>query len=490
MSGAVHTSRRKAFFAEPIIQMIGLHVMLIILVAAGTLGLEQYVRKVYYEPAEHEVENRRSRSRLAEVIVGTLKDIEVEYRRLADCSSRKSVALHSGNLEASCREIRKALIVLENGGDYTHVRLANFYDKDEFSEFIHHERDADDGLLIYGINIAPKLEELLERIRKTEQIVLEEKIGDGVVRSGELRLVTLQTEALLLRLRESANKVFYDIRESNAATFEEIGAIRKKTQTAVLLINILSSCVVVGVALIISWKIFVILRSQRVTEAQNLKLSTLVEQNPSAIVITDLDGVIEYVNPAFLQLTGYSREESIGEKTSIIKSGMTPDAVYKDLWETIEAGKIWFGRLRNKRKNGTLFDEEVVISPVRDAGGRMINYVSVKLNITDKVELEEEQRRTHLSMKAIVDNLPIGVVLVNRRKEIIEINAEASRIFGFADLQSAEDFFLGRPCRDAFCDADCGKCPILDLHQEGESFVEKTVTLNKKDPHPEKCDHD
>ena len=189
-----------------------------------------------------------------------------------------------------------------------------------------------------------------------------------------------------------------------------LSAFESERRPTVLLVNI---CFQSGGwwawALLISWKIFLILRAQRATEAQNRKLSTLVEQNPSAIVITDLDGVIEYVNPAFLQISGYHRDEVIGQKINLIKSGVTPDEVYRELWETIEAGEVWFRvGFGTKEKMAACLMKRWLFRRCGMRIGCMINYVSVKLNITEKVRLEEEQRRVHLSMKAIVDNLPLG----------------------------------------------------------------------------------
>ncbi|MBN2162735.1 MAG: PAS domain S-box protein [Pontiellaceae bacterium] len=468
----------RSFLAEPIIQMIITHVAMIIIVATGILSTGRFARANYYEPADREIENRLAQGKLAEVMVGMLKDISVDYRRLLDCENNKSVALYTGQLRATCSEINQALKVLEHGGSYTHEQLVNFYDKDVISETIDYRAEAKHKTSIYQIDIEPKLDELQDRISETETLVLE-SIADRSTKNPTLRLTELQTEALLHRLTESANKVFYDIRESNKATLAEIRQIRDRVQTIVLLVNIVANIFVVGVALVISYKIFLILKKQQETETQNRRLSTLVEQNPSAIVITDLDGTIEYVNPAFLKISGYEYDEVIGCKPSVIKSDETPEHVFEDLWGTITAGDVWSDRLCNKRKDGSLFYEQVVISPVRNARGEIINYVSVKLDITQMVALEEEQKRTALSMKSIVDNLPLGVALINKQKRIIELNQEAARILGCSTPEEANRRFLGRECRAAFCDSEFESCPIIDQGKNGVYFAEKTISLNQ-----------
>lgn len=468
----------KSFLSEPIIQMIILHVGMIIMVASGILAAEQHARTAYYEPADREIENREARGKLAGAMVSMLKDMSVDYRRLVASENVKSAELYASQLLDTCAEVSEALNVLENGGSYTYVQLVNFYDKDTIFETISYQAPEEHDTSIYTIDIKPKLEELTGHIGQTQDLVLD-TISTGDHAGSRLRLVDLQTEALLHRIKESANKVFYDIRTSNASTAAKSAHIRKRVETAVLLVNLVATLFIVGVALIISVKIFSILRTQRKTEALNRQLSTLVEQNPSAIVITDLDGAIEYVNPAFLKSTGYEREEVIGQNPRILKSDRTSDQVVKELWDTITAGNVWSDRLCNRRKDGSLFYEQVVISPVRDAAGKIINYVSVKLDVTKIVQMEEEQQRTHLSMKTIVDNLPLGVVLVNRNKRIIDLNQEAARILGCETMEAAEKMFVGHECREAFCDTEFDSCPILDLGREGVYFVEKNITLNR-----------
>ena len=116
----------------------------------------------------------------------------------------------------------------------------------------------------------------------------------------------------------------------------------------------------------------------RESEVELIKLSSAVEQSPAVVVITDIEGNIEYVNPKFTELTGYSIEEAIGENPRILKSDKTSSEVYEDLWKTIMSGNEWRGEFCNKKKNGELFWEYGIISPVRDKKGVITNYISIK----------------------------------------------------------------------------------------------------------------
>ncbi len=136
-------------------------------------------------------------------------------------------------------------------------------------------------------------------------------------------------------------------------------------------------------------------------EAQISKLFRAVEQCTVSIVITDTKGTIEYVNPEFSLITGYSFEESIGQNPRILKSGEQRSEVYKELWKTITSGKVWYGELRNRKKNGELYWESVSISPVRDTRDVITHFVGVKEDITERRKAED-QIKSSLKEKEIL----------------------------------------------------------------------------------------
>ena len=113
------------------------------------------------------------------------------------------------------------------------------------------------------------------------------------------------------------------------------------------------------------------------------ELSQAVEQSPVNVVITDLDGNIEYVNRRFTQVTGYTLAEAIGKNPRILKSGHTSDEEYRSLWRTITAGGEWSGKFLNKAKDGTLFWERAWITSIKDEAGRITRFFSVKEDITE-----------------------------------------------------------------------------------------------------------
>ena len=123
------------------------------------------------------------------------------------------------------------------------------------------------------------------------------------------------------------------------------------------------------------------------------QLITAVEQAAETIVITDPTGAIVYTNPAFEKTTGYTQAEVLGQNPRILKSDKQNPEFYHQMWAHLTAGQVWNGRLTNRRKNGTLYEEDATISPVLDGTGKIINYVAVKRDVTHELALEEQNRQ-------------------------------------------------------------------------------------------------
>lgn len=165
---------------------------------------------------------------------------------------------------------------------------------------------------------------------------------------------------------------------------------------------------------------------------QLLRLTQAVEQSANAIVITDLEGIIQYVNPQFSRVTGYTREEAIGQHTRILKSGDQEASFYRDLWSKITAGGMWSGEFHNRRKDGTFYWERASIAPVFDEAGKIINFIAVKEDITQlkeaqdalaryAAELEQEKRKS--------DRLLLNILPPSVASDLKETGATSPRTF-------------------------------------------------------------
>lgn len=149
-----------------------------------------------------------------------------------------------------------------------------------------------------------------------------------------------------------------------------------------------------------------------------LKLSQAVEQSPVSVLITDTAGIIEYVNPTFTRVTGYSAEELIGQNPRILKSGINDPEQYSSMWKSILAGDSWIGEFCNRRKDGSLYWESASIGPIRQPDGRITHYLGVKEDITQRKRLEDQ-----LQLQANTDaltGLPNRNLATRRLAELIE----------------------------------------------------------------------
>jgi len=133
---------------------------------------------------------------------------------------------------------------------------------------------------------------------------------------------------------------------------------------------------------------------RRKREEEFQRLSCAVEQSPASVIITDSEGKIEYINPKFTELTGYTREEALGQTPRILQSGELPHEEYRKLWETIKSKNTWHGEFCNNKKNGVLYWESSSISPVRNSEGNITHFVSVNEDITKRKRIEEALKRS------------------------------------------------------------------------------------------------
>ncbi len=166
------------------------------------------------------------------------------------------------------------------------------------------------------------------------------------------------------------------------------------------------------------------LSGQKRAEAESARLFAAIEHAAEAVVIADTAGTIEYVNPAFTEITGYSRAEAVGANPRILKSGRQDAAFYRNLWEDLSNGRVWSGRLVNRRRDGRLYDEEMTISPVRDMRGELTHFVAIKRDITEQATLTARLRQAQ-KMEAI-GTLAGGIAH--------DFNNILAGIFGYSEL--------------------------------------------------------
>jgi len=173
------------------------------------------------------------------------------------------------------------------------------------------------------------------------------------------------------------------------------------------------------------------------SEEKIREFSQAVEQSPATIVITNLNGEIEYANPKFTQITGYTLKEALGENPRILKSGETSGQEYTKLWETISSGKVWRGVFHNKKKNGEYYWESASISAIKNKDGEISRYLAVKEDITKQKKIEQElitakekAEESEAKFKKL-SNLTFEGIVLHQNGIAIDINLSFAQMFGY-----------------------------------------------------------
>lgn len=252
--------------------------------------------------------------------------------------------------------------------------------------------------------------------------------GELIGQSGDM-LVHPEDRNLLL---ENYEKLI----SGKASTLEfELRGVRKDGKT-IHLMNF-ESCSWIGSRQLFIGNILDITKRKEYEE-KLLSFSRAVEQSPASIIITDVEGKIEYANPFFSQLTGYSREEYIGRTPRIMKSGHHSVAFYKQMWDTIKSGKTWEGELYNRKKDKSFYWEQATIAPIKNENGKIINFVAIKTDITESKEMTQKlisaQKSSEENRKwfeALFYTSPAFVSITRLNGQYVDVNESFQAISGY-----------------------------------------------------------
>jgi PAS domain S-box-containing protein len=206
--------------------------------------------------------------------------------------------------------------------------------------------------------------------------------------------------------------------------------------------------------------------SERKRREEQLHLqSTALEFAANAIVITDVNGKIVWVNKAFTETTGYSAEEVVGENPRILKSGELDGSFYKEMWETILSGKVWRNTVVNRRKDGSLNREDMTITPISDGAGKISHFVAIKQDITEKTRAQEALQASELRYRRLFESAKDGILILDAGNgQIVDVNPYLVEMLGYAkeELIGKELWEIG-----VFKDVVASKDAFVELQSQG-----------------------
>jgi len=203
-------------------------------------------------------------------------------------------------------------------------------------------------------------------------------------------------------------------------------------------------------------------------------ISKGIETSPASVVITDQKGTIQYINPKFSEITGYTEKEAIGINPRILKSGKHTKDFYKKMWKTLSNGENWRGELCNIKKNGDVFWEYGIISAIKDDNGKITNYIAIKEDITKRKDIEQKLITNEKYFKTLYDTAPDGIFEINAKGIITNCNVEFANS---VKLRKSE--LIGRDAIDFIKDKVLFKLLFKQLIEEG--FIESEIVQENGD---------
>ena len=215
---------------------------------------------------------------------------------------------------------------------------------------------------------------------------------------------------------------------------------------------------------------------ERHRNEEQLRLQArMLEVTANAIVITDADGIISWVNPAFTKLTGYTTAEAVGQNPRILKSGVQDQAVYDEMWQTIGNGDVWQGEIINKRKCGRLYVEEMTITPVVGAGGEINQFIATKQDISERKMAEDSLRESETRYRSVFETAQDALIIVDINGAIKDVNPKTCEMYGY-DYKE----LIGQSALRLIHPDDHYQLEVfVERVTTGESFQGNTIDLRK-----------
>ncbi len=214
-------------------------------------------------------------------------------------------------------------------------------------------------------------------------------------------------------------------------------------------------------------------------------LAAALEEAANAVVLTDSQGTILWVNSAFTQMTGYTAPEAMGKDPSLWRSDKQDAAFYAALWNTIAAGTVWHGEVVNRKKDGSLYTEEMTVAPVRSAAGAISHYVAIKQDITQRKLAEQALRNAEQKYRGIFENAVLGIFQATPEGEFLSVNPALARLAGYDSLEdfqnsvhSASEIYVDLKRRDELRELIAAQKVVRDFEVEFKTKDGRTRTTS------------
>lgn len=440
-----------SYFKEPIVNKLYLLLAIYMITITAIIGIENYFDSSYSTKYRDSIQNQEQLAKLEHLLHKHLLEINIAFK------SYPSVTLHQqttnikneiNTLTNRCIEIMN---VMEQGGVIEDKRSVNMHSQDVITTVISYREDNFTGSLQEIRELAPQINQmqsLSEKIAQRIEVTLNQADGvKNIAKSTDFYIKS--AESALERIHEIENKISYDISKRLVTLNNESISVLKRYNNLKYLSLIVFTLFVVSLTYFLLSQIRNLIINQRKVEENNKKLIQAVEQSPISIMITDTQGNVEYVNKGFKSLAGFSKSQINSGNTNFFQSH--DDSEFASvLWQTIHEGRVWTGEISSKKEDGSIYWEKVLISPVKSADDTISNYIAIKEDTTEKKLLTESLKESNKTLSTITENLPVGVLIVDKTKKFIQLNQTAAKTMGFKSIHQAMEHLKNTPYSELF----------------------------------------
>ncbi|MGQ1785176.1 MULTISPECIES: PAS domain-containing hybrid sensor histidine kinase/response regulator [unclassified Saccharicrinis] len=444
MGKTSNSQKGQLYIGEPIIAKLYLLLAIFLLTIAAILVIENYFDKTYILRYQEVIHNQEQKKKVEKVLQKNILKLNLLFKDYPSIDHPQELANTQNNITNLVTECLNIVEILDRGGTLNEVKPVNLQDQELVTEVIVHKVDEFTGTIPEVRELAPKVNDLNVLASKISAIIssyLQNEDADKELYLKNIGFLLKQSESHFSRINEIENKISYDINKNVAALNNaSINIINKYNNFKYLSLFVFTLIAgVITYYLIIQIKNVIINRKK--AEENNEKLLQAVEQSPISIMITDTKGNVEYVNKGFQDITGFDKHEVLHNNIDLFHNNNsgTPPA----FWQTIQEGRTWTGEINNRKKNGEVYWEKVLVSPVLSKANTISSFIAIKEDITEKRILTHSLEESIESMKTIIENLPVGILIVNSNKEIIQVNDTAANIMGYKKQEDVIEAMQG-----------------------------------------------
>jgi PAS domain S-box-containing protein len=433
--------QKRGLFNEPLINKLYLLLGIFIFTIGAILTIENYFDKTHTLHYQNTIRNQEQKQRIESLLKENLLNINLNFRSYSSVAHPQQLNNLQNSIRLSIKRSLKMLEKLDKGGSITVIKAVNMEDVDRVTEVIEYSKDEFAGSLPEIRDIPPMLYELQSLSAKITGSLKGHLALGGPLKQENLESITFyqkQAESIFARIYEIENQISFkisktisELNDRNISVFERYSRIK-------YLSLIIFSLLVAFITYILINQIRVVILHRRKAEDSNTKLLKAVEQSPVSIMITNTNGIIEYVNKSFEQRNGLTKKEIEGTSLHLLQSEKD-DEFAKILLENIQEGKTWNGEIKSVNIKGKTVWDKIYITPVLNEENTISNFIAIKEDVTEKRLLTQSLKESIETLKTITENLPVGILITDENQTITEINSTAATIMGFESLNEAKN---------------------------------------------------